>query len=99
MNAKTTANRLDTFLNTDNNQVAKVRAVNTRWIYVNDGVCGYYLDAWSVTEAKLADIEGEDGYSHFCTQTDAVKFDGLSARSKRDALATLGDQARNTSGW
>ena len=101
MNATTAASRLRTYLNTDNNQVALVRPVNTRWIYVDDGACSYYLNAASVTPAKLKKLTdgGCDAYSIFCQQTDAAKFKDLPAHTKRAALEELGDTARNTGGW
>lgn len=101
MNATTAANTLRSYLNTDNNQVATVRVVNTKWIYVNDGACAYYLDASTVTASKLDALtaNGDDAYSIFCQRTSAAKFEGLPAGSRRAALAELGDTARNTGGW
>lgn len=82
-----------------------LRTINTRWIFVDDGACSYYLDSRSVGQDAigiLASDNAEDrgnAYSSFCAATTGVHFEDLPASSRQDARATLGDRATNTDGW
>jgi hypothetical protein len=83
-----------------------LRTINTRWIFVDDGACKYYLDSRSVAQTAidiLASDKTEDrstAYSLFCTATTAAHYEDLPKSSQRDARETLEDErAKNTGGW
>lgn len=75
---------------------SKFVVCNGRWVHVNDGVCGWFLDSREVTPALLEKLEAMASSPDPETRSGAFNAlcDATDARDERDVPAKVRARAR-----